>query len=412
MSEAGEVGEASGGWVRHAGVAGAAVGLLAAGVAVERLTVNRTVRRRARAELDTSGPYGSLRGEPGTVVAADGTELYYEVDEPVEAPQPVIEGEPATSGVDPEVAAAVRHAGCTVVFSHGYCLSQDVWHFQREALRGSVRTVYWDQRSHGRSGRSQPGERMSIDRLGGDLRAVLDAAAPEGPIVLVGHSMGGMTMMALADQYPEYVAQRVSGVAFLGTSAGGLGEVTYGLPAVGAKAVRRVVPGILSALAGQAELVERSRRATAELFAVLVRRYSFGRPREVDSAVARFAQRLIESVPVDVVADFYPAFTEHEKSAALGAFGGIPALVLAGDRDQITPYAHSEAIAAELPEAALTTVVRAGHLVMLECPELVDTELAALLARTIRKHGKTAQGTARADSAGRRADRSPHRSDP
>lgn len=72
------------GW-RRAGIAGAAIGVIAAGaaagVAVERLTVGRGMRKRARLALDATGPYGSLRGLPGRATADDGTELYYEIDE-------------------------------------------------------------------------------------------------------------------------------------------------------------------------------------------------------------------------------------------------------------------------------------------------------------------------------------------
>ncbi|MFE0763498.1 alpha/beta fold hydrolase [Streptomyces smyrnaeus] len=382
------------GWTRRAGVAGAALGVVAAGVALERLTVHRAVRRKARVALDAAGPYGTLRGTAGRASAEDGTELYYEVDEPADFPLDSADGEAA--GCWSRLVELLRGRGgrsappLTVVFSHGYCLNQDVWHFQRAALRGAVRCVYWDQRSHGRSGRAPAGEPVSIDLLGRDLKAVLDAAAPEGPVVLVGHSMGGMTLMALAEQYPEYVAERVAGVALLGTSAGGLAEVTYGLPAAGARAVRRVVPGVLRALAAQSDLVERGRRMTADLFAGVVKRYSFGSPREVDPGVARFAERLIESVPVDVVAEFYPAFAEHEKTAAVSGFDGRPALVLAGDRDLLTPSEHSERIAAALPNAAFVILEATGHLVMLERPEPVNEHLARLLTRTIRTHGSTA----------------------
>ncbi|MFI8853290.1 alpha/beta hydrolase [Streptomyces sp. 891-h] len=419
------------GWPRRAGVAGAALGVVAAGVALERLTVHRTVRRKARVALDAAGPYGTLRGTSGRARAEDGTELYYEVDEPADhplgctdteaaaaasgdglggpevGPVPLPEASPWQGNPDDEgpgrlagrwarLLGLLRGRGTsdaaplTVVFSHGYCLNQDVWHFQRAALRGAVRCVYWDQRSHGRSGRAPAGEPVSIDLLGRDLKAVLDAAAPEGPVVLVGHSMGGMTLMALAEQYPEYVAERVAGVALLGTSAGGLTEVTYGLPAAGVRAVRRVVPGVLRALASQSELVERGRRVTADLFAGVVKRYSFGSPREVDPGVARFAERLIESVPVDVVAEFYPAFAEHEKSGAVPAFDGRPSLVLAGDRDLMTPSEHSERIAAALPDAAFVILEATGHLAMLERPEPVNEHLARLLTRTIRTHGSTA----------------------
>ncbi|MFJ1611670.1 MULTISPECIES: alpha/beta fold hydrolase [unclassified Streptomyces] len=404
------------GW-RRAGIAGAAIGVIAAGaaagVAVERLTVGRGMRRRARLALDASGPYGSLRGLPGRAAADDGTELYYEVDEvePDGGTGTAGTAESGGSGTGAATGAAGTRrrrlfgrkapAPVTVVFSHGYCLSQDSWHFQRAALRGLVRTVHWDQRSHGRSerGRAQAdGVTVGIDQLGRDLKAVIDAAAPEGRLVLVGHSMGGMTMMALADQYPQLIRDRVAAVAFVGTSSGKLGEVNFGLPIAGVNAVRRVLPGVLRALGSQAELVERGRRATADLFAGLIKRYSFG-SRDVDPAVERFAERLIESTPIDVVAEFYPAFTEHDKSAAVPAFRDLPVLILAGDKDLVTPSSHSEAIADHLPDAELVIVPDAGHLVMLEHPETVTDRLADLLVRAgavpaaanVGGHGSTAQ---------------------
>ncbi|MEU9295502.1 alpha/beta hydrolase [Streptomyces sp. NPDC048266] len=375
------MGEATGtsSW-RRAGFAGAAIGVLAAGaaagVAVERLTVGRSVRQKARLALDAAGPYGGLRGTPGRALADDATVLYYEVDE-VEADTPPARRRRLFGRKEP--------APVTVVFSHGYCLNQDSWHFQRAALRGLVRAVYWDQRSHGRSGLgvSQGGAGavpVSIDQLGRDLKAVLDAAAPEGPLVLVGHSMGGMTVMALADRYPEFVRDRVVGAAFVGTSAGKLAEVSYGLPIAGVNAVRRVLPGVLRALGAQAELVERGRRATADLFAGLIKKYSFA-SRDVDPAVARFAERMIESTPIDVVAAFYPAFAEHDKAAALPVFRRMPVLALAGDNDLVTPSSHTEAIADLLPDAELVIVPDGGHLVMLEHPEAVTDRLADLLVR-------------------------------
>ncbi|GAB1328058.1 alpha/beta fold hydrolase [Streptomyces sennicomposti] len=384
----------AGGWRRATGIAGAAIGVVAAGaaatVAIERMTVGRNIRRKARLALDAVGPYGTLRGTPGTAYADDGTELYYEVDD-----------------IDPEADADLgprrrrlfgrkAPAPVTVVFSHGYCLSQDSWHFQRAALRGVVRTVHWDQRSHGRSGRGvdqlEDTVPLTIDQLGRDLKAVLDAAVPEGPIVLVGHSMGGMTVMALAAQYPELIRERVVATAFVGTSSGRLGEVNFGLPVAGVNAVRRVLPGVLKALGQRAELVEKGRRATADLFAGIIKRYSFA-GRDIDPAVARFAERMIESTPIDVVAEFYPAFTDHDKTEALPLFAGMPVLVLAGLQDLVTPSEHSEAIAGLLPEAELVLVPDAGHLVMLEHPEVVTDRLADLLTRAGAVPAGTTVGT-------------------
>ncbi|MFD3499302.1 alpha/beta fold hydrolase [Streptomyces sp. NPDC058676] len=374
---------AAAGWRRATGIAGAAIGVVAAGaaagVAIERLTVGRGMRQRARLALDSTGPYGALRGTPGKAYADDGTELYYEVDD-----------------VDPDTTAASigprrrrlfgrkAPAPVTVVFSHGYCLSQDSWHFQRAALRGVVRTVHWDQRSHGRSARGvaqvQNDVPVSIEQLGRDLKAVIDAAVPDGPLVLVGHSMGGMTVMALADQYPELIRERVVAVALVGTSSGRLGEVNFGLPVAGVNAVRRVLPGVLRALGQQAALVEKGRRATADLFAGVIKRYSFA-SRDVDPAIARFAERMIEGTPIDVVAEYYPAFNDHDKTEAIAHFADMPVLVLAGVGDLVTPSEHSEAIADLLPDAELVLVPDAGHLVMLEHPEVVTDRLADLLTR-------------------------------
>ncbi|MGQ4511829.1 alpha/beta fold hydrolase [Streptomyces sp. DW26H14] len=395
----------TGSW-RRAGLAGAAIGVIAAGaaagVAIDKLTVSRGMRRRARLALDTAGPYGTLRGTPGRAIADDGTALYYEIDE-ADGVDGVDESEGAegageageaggAGGTSARKAGGADGAGkapaappVTVVFSHGYCLNQDSWHFQRAALRGRVRTVHWDQRSHGRSARgaAQSGadpEPVTIDQLGRDLKAVIDAAAPEGPLVLAGHSMGGMTVMALAEQYPDLVRERVAGVALVGTSGGRLGEITYGLPAIGAGAARKVLPGVLKVLGSQAGLVEKGRRATADLYAGIVKRYSFG-GQDVDPAIARFAERMIENTPIDVVAEFYPSFAGHDKIQALAVFLRTPALVLAGADDLITPSSHSEAIAEALPDAELVLVEGAGHLVMLERPEAVTGALEDLLAR-------------------------------
>jgi pimeloyl-ACP methyl ester carboxylesterase len=399
-------------WER-AGLVGAAVGVLAAGaaagVAIERATVGRGTRRRARLALDAAGPYGTLRGTPGTAVAEDGTELYYEVEEPAAPVASASGAGPRGAGAgDPAPATAKRgrwrrggrrdtrpaRPALTAVFCHGYCLSQDSWHFQRAALRGAVRAVYWDQRSHGRSerGRDQAaGGPATIDQLGRDLRAVLDAAVPEGPVVLVGHSMGGMTVMAFVDQFPRYVAERVAGVALLSSSAGKLGAVTFGLPAAGARAFRAVAPGLLRVLGSPADLVERTRRATANLFSGMVKRYSFG-SQDVDPAVVRFAERLIEATPIDVVAEFYPAFTAHDKGEALARLAGLPVLVLAGEKDLLTPAAHSEDIAERLPGARLLLLPGAGHLVIMEEAEAVGAALGRLLVDAARAAGAEPPG--------------------
>lgn len=370
---------------KRAGAVGLGVGMVAvgaaAGAAAQHLTGGYTTRRRARDELDAAAPFGALRGRPHTVYADDGTELYAEVD-PADAPP--AEASPAT----PEAAPASDPTGgapLTVVFCHGYTLNQDAWHFQRAALRGAVRMVFFDQRSHGRSGRGTVGAAGFLP-LARDLRAVLDELAADGPVVLVGHSMGGMTVLAFAAEYPELFRRRVAGVALCSSTAGQWATSPLGLPAPAGRLVHRTAPGLLRTLGRQAGLAEWGRRRSADVIAPFVKRYSFASG--VDPVVARFAERMIEATPLDVIAEFLPSFYAHDTAGALPLLDTVETLLVHGDSDLLVPPEHAAAIATAVPQARLALVHRAGHLVLLEHPELVTGHIAALLARVAARLGR------------------------
>jgi pimeloyl-ACP methyl ester carboxylesterase len=346
------------------GLAAAGVGA-AIGMAAERVAVGRPLLP-LRTGGDGHGdaePFGSLRGAPVEVVMADGTRLHVEVDEASGTPALGYDGEPVT-----------------VVFSHGYALTSDSWHYQRLALRGRYRLVFWDQRGHGRSG-SGPDGSATIDQIGRDLQAVLDAVAPSGPLVLVGHSMGGMTIMSLAQDRPDLFAERVVGVCLVATSAGGLGEVDFGLPRIG-KMVQRVAPAAFKIASRSTNVIERGRRLGSDLETVLVRRYSFASP--VSQNLVEFCAEMIASTRVEVISQFFPTFGEHDKRDALATLHGLEVLVLVGDSDLMTPVSHSDEIVHRVPGAEHVVVRDAGHLVMLEHPDVVTGHVADLIQRSLR----------------------------
>lgn len=352
------------GTARRAGLAAGLAGLLAAGTAAgltaERYAIGR-LRRGHDGEAEE--PFGRLRADRSrTVVTADGIPLQVEEVGPGDAP-------------------------LTVVFVHGYALSMGSWHYQRRALASAdLRMVFYDQRSHGRSGRA-PAESASIDQLGRDLDRVLADVAPAGPVVLVGHSMGGMTVMALADQHPEHFGDRIVGVALMSTSTGRLAEVTLGLPAALARMHNPVVPLLVRGMRRRAALIERSRRLGSDIGWLLTRRFGFGSS-EISPALVEYVGELIAATPVEVLADFFPALTSHDKLAALDVLKPVETLILVGERDLITPVDHSEAMAAELPAAEFVPLDGAGHLIMLEQPGLVNLLLRAFLERA----GRAADG--------------------
>jgi pimeloyl-ACP methyl ester carboxylesterase len=361
------------------GIAGAVAGLGAAGigvaVGVRHVAVGRV---RLRPDPEADEPFGTLRGRPLTVLADDGLPLHVEVD-----------------GDD--------DAALTVVFSHGYCLDQDTWHYQRRDLTG-VRMVFWDQRSHGKSGRSKPAH-ATIDQTGADLYAVLRATVrPGAPVILAGHSMGGMTIMALAEQHPELfgtclprptdpdrppVLPRptepdrhpvIAGVVLVNTSGGDMAEMTLGLPLVLAKVLRPITPGVMKGLGRQARFVDRTREASADLAFFVIRRMGFA-DKGVSPTLVDFVEQLIRRTPIDVIAEFYPTLIAHDKAAALELVGKVPGVVLTGGQDRLTPAAHGKKLAGHLADCELVEVEEAGHLLPLEYPGIVTAALRRMIKR-------------------------------
>jgi len=307
-----------------------------------------------------------------TVRTEDGIDLHVEVDE----------------GSAAATARRSRKAPPrpTVVFSHGYTLTLRSWVLQRRALaQAGYRVVLWDQRSHGRSAVAPPAD-CTIERIGADLESVIDAVAPAGPLVLVGHSMGGMTMMSLAGRNPDLIRGRVLAAAFVATSAGGGGMTSLGFGPLLGRAIGWAGPGLLTRLGRHQIWLNRLRRVGRDVEDAVVSRYSFDS--EVSPELVRFVGDMILATPLEVMAAFMPHIDRLDQTAHLDAFQGIETLVMNGEGDMLTPPSHSEAIVRHIPGAEHVVVERAGHLIMLEHPELVTQQLLMLVDRAERAHAE------------------------
>ena len=347
---------------RVLGVAAGAVGVAAAGTALRVAQRRRIIARRG---VGDATPFGSLRSSPLTVVADDGVPLHVEIDEL----------DPATAGKG--VRARRRHAELTVVFVHGYALNLDSWHFQRAAYRGLVRTVFYDQRSHGRSGRSSE-DNATIEQLGHDLLRVLDEAVPEGPVVLVGHSMGGMTIVALAEKHPELFGERIVGVGLVATTAGGVDPHRIVLPLLPSTVGGQMASRLVATLARGHRTVDRFRKIGRSVALVATDELAFGDA--VPARYVEFVNEMLSATPFNVVADFFPTFGTLEKFETVHAMGSVPTAIICGTEDKLTPIDHSRKLHALIEGSTLLECVGAGHMVMLERHDQVDAELDQLLA--------------------------------
>lgn len=280
------------------------------------------------------------------------------------------------------------NASVTVILAHGWTLSSQTWRRQAAALTASegrlpqpVRVIRWDQRGHGRStlGRKRP----SIELLGADLALLIERLAPHGPLILAGHSMGGMTIMALTADQPDLVARRVTGVAFVATSGGHLDTRLSGYP-ISARISGLAQWRLMRSLSRRPELADRLRRlAPPELRAhqAAVRNLLFGPAASPE--VVRECAELIHATPAHVIAAFHQPLVAHDKIWRLRPLRDKPVSILVGERDRLTSPRHSHALARALPEAELVVLPDRGHMLPLEVPEVINRRLATLCARAM-----------------------------
>ncbi|MCM6774837.1 alpha/beta hydrolase [Nocardia sp. CDC159] len=263
-----------------------------------------------------------------------------------------------------------------LVLIHGWSCCLEYWNPQINAFAGEYRVVSYDQRGHGES--TLGSERFSADQLAGDLSAVLDAVLRPGQrAVLVGHSMGGMTIQAWARRFPEQVAQRASAIMLATTAA--------------------------SRIPGRAKIIP----LLNELMPAptWVAQALFGAPVPLPgTAAARgiFRNRIMTAAATDEAVAFGLAIVRSCNPAVRGAVARdlakldlaeaaahitVPTVVVAGEFDKLLPQIHSREIADLLAANGSLdryVLLPTGHLPNIEAPHEFNTELHRLirLART------------------------------
>lgn len=271
-------------------------------------------------------------------------------------------------------------APVTVVFAHGFASEAREFRHQHEALGQRARVVVFDQRGHGRSGWGSY-RSATMDRLGRDLGEVVDQRTGEEPVVLVGHSMGGMAIISLAGQRPELFGSRITGVALLSTAAGHLPkmEMPDRMARYGVRTgLARAVAWSLWLLAPAIDRMAPFRRAGGRHW---LQKQLFGDEQPSPETLSTVQETWVRT-PQSVVSAFYPAMVGYNRTESLGVLRRVPAVCLAGDRDRIIPWQRGEHLAETIGDSArFVRVPGAGHMVNLTHPGAVNDALAELLDR-------------------------------
>lgn len=250
----------------------------------------------------------------------------------------------------------------TVVFAHGWTLAHTIWipFIDRLQAEHNVRVVAYDQPGHGRSTLG-PNPRPTIRSLGETLADVLDVTVGTDPAVLVGHSMGGMTIMAYAGAYRDAITDRVQGVLFIGTSCGDITRRYQSVESVLMRAIHRA-PMIPTGNF----ITQRSQRHSL-----------FGdrcRPEDLALTV-----KVMSGTPLPTLSRYYLALMDHDEAEHLALLGRTPTVVMVGEKDRLTPASHGATLHTAIPGSRLVVVPGAGHMLMFEAPELMSVELSHLL---------------------------------
>jgi pimeloyl-ACP methyl ester carboxylesterase len=331
-----------------------AAGIIAgvgAGIVAERVLMRREL---GRPDPERDEAFGTLPGERVPVTAFDGTELHCRVIGPENAP--------------------------TIVFAHGVTLNMTLWYYQWRAFSDRYRCVLYDQRGHGASGKSPKGD-YSLEALAHDLRSVLDATSPQGPAVVIGHSMGGMSMISMAEHHPEEYGGRVVGVVLADTTASDLVREAAG--AMGAR-VERVLRPAHRWFMADLNRVERMRRRierNATDFAYLATRLSNFGP-NASPAQVEHVTRVAMAVPPEIWAHSIGSLMDMDLRHAVERIS-VPALVVVGDRDRLTPKTSAEALLKALPSGRGILLTGAGHLAMMERHVAFNRAVDGFLAQVL-----------------------------
>ncbi|WP_175410895.1 alpha/beta fold hydrolase [Streptomyces sp. TRM64462] len=287
-----------------------------------------------------------------TAVSADGSPLHVEVYGP--------EGAPA------------------VVLAHGWTCSTEFWAAQVRDLAADHRVVVYDQRGHGRSPAAEPSG-YSTGALADDLEAVLAATlAPGERAVLAGHSMGGMTLMAAAAR----PALRAHAAAVLLCSTGPSRLVAESLvvPMRPGPARTRLTRAILGARAPLGPVTPVSK-------AIL--KYATMAPGSAPDRVAECA-RIVHACPRAVRVAWSHVLAGLDLEAGVRELQ-VPAAVVAGTADRLTPPVHARAIAAALPQCVgLDELPGIGHMTPVEAPEAVTSRIRELVTTYVRSEKEEA----------------------
>lgn len=265
---------------------------------------------------------------------------------------------------DPESASA------TVVLLHSYAQDRRVWHKIVDLLPDAlpVSVVAYDHRGHGESSPADEGT-ATLEQLADDLDAVIESLS--GPVVLVGHGLGGHVAMVMAARHRLLAEERVGSLLFLSTSVGWVAET---LP----RPLGRLVQDLHAILGPR--LVDEVHRRIDKATTIGLRWLLLGDDPSPEDV--RLVAEMVSQHWPGTVALFRPALDRELLDSALAVVATWPIIAMVGEKDRLVPAGHAGKLA-DVVRGHSVTVPGAGHMLPLEAAAEVLPRIAAQVREAV-----------------------------
>lgn len=264
------------------------------------------------------------------------------------------------------VRAGDPDASATVVLLHSYAQDRRVWHKIVDLLPDAlpVSVVAYDHRGHGESSPADDAT-ATLEQLADDLAEVIERAVPHGPVVLVGHGLGGHVAMVMAARHRLLAEHRVGSLLFLSTSVGWVAET---LP----RPLGRLVQDLHAILGPR--LVDEVHRRIDKATTIGLRWLLLGDDPSPEDV--RLVAEMVSQHWPDTVALFRPALDRGVLDVALEVMATRPIIAMVGEKDRLVPVGHAGKLA-DIVRGHSVTVPGVGHMLPLEAAAEILPRIAA-----------------------------------
>ncbi|WP_052640296.1 alpha/beta fold hydrolase [Zavarzinella formosa] len=268
--------------------------------------------------------------------------------------------------------------GPTVILTHGWGASTTEWFYLRRQLAGRYRLVCWDLPGLGKS-RSPDDHNFSLDKLAADLKSVLDEAGGPAPVVLAGHSIGGMITLNFAKNYPQELGARVSGLALVHTTPTNPVKTTEGI-AILTPIQNLVLTPMAYAMIGLSPMVWIMNVLSYLNGSMHRSTYKDSFSKAGTWGQVEFVSRYVFQVWPATYARGMLGMLRYDATEALSQIK-IPVLVVSGDKDKVCKPEASRMLKDGISSGELVTLSPAGHFGLLSSHEEFGRAIESFLER-------------------------------